>query len=86
MLQLLNSLVFFSGNSILKENALYLIYIAVFESAWICTKVTKTQIPNVKQANIILPDFAQDAIIQLIPYTLQAIRMPMRDDLLLTDE
>ena len=86
LLQLLNALVFFSGNQMLRENSLSMIYISVFESAWICTKVSKTPIPNMRQATIVLPDFAQDAIIQLIPYTLQAIRMPMRDDLLLTDE
>lgn len=35
---------------------------------------------------MLIPDFCQESIHQLIPYTVQAIRMPGRDDLLLTDE
>lgn len=84
---MLNALVFFTGSQLMRENSILLLYVHVYQPLWICTKVSKSQlVPNSKNVTILIPDFCQDAIIQLIPYTVQAIRMPMREDLLLTDE
>lgn len=35
---------------------------------------------------MLIPDFCQESLFQLIPYTIQAIRMPARDELILSDE
>ena len=36
--------------------------------------------------SILIPDFCQDSIYQLVPFTVQAIRMPMKDELILSEE
>jgi hypothetical protein len=35
---------------------------------------------------VLIPDFCQESLYQLIPYTIQAIRMPAKDALILSDE
>lgn len=87
--QLLNALVFFAGSPMLRENSLLLLYVAAYQQLWICTKIQKQQLPSgqiVKSLSILIPDFCQDSLFQLIPYTVRAIRMPARDDLILSDE
>ena len=49
----------------------------------------KAQAPSgqvLRNVSILIPDFCQESLFQLIPYTIQVIRMPARDDLMLTDE
>lgn len=77
------------GSARLRENSILLLYIAVHQQLWICTKVQKVQVPNgqlIRNLTVLIPDFCQDAIYQLIPYSVQAIRMPARDDLMLSEE
>ena len=40
----------------------------------------------VRNLTVLIPDFCQDSIFQLIPYSIQAIRMPARDNLILSEE
>jgi hypothetical protein len=87
--QLLTALVYFMGSQTLRENCMLLLYIAVYQQLWICTKAQKAQAPNgqvMRNVTILIPDFCQESLFQLIPYTIQVIRMPARDDLMLTDE
>jgi len=87
--QLLTALVYFMGSQMLRENCMLLLYIAVYQQLWICTKVQKSQAPNgqlMRNVTVLIPDFCQESLFQLIPYTIQAIRMPAREDLMLTDE
>jgi hypothetical protein len=48
-LEMLTALICFSGSQVLRENALLLLYVHVYQPLWITTKVTKSQmIPNSK--------------------------------------
>ena len=70
---LLNALVYFLGSAIMRENCMLLLYIQVYQQLWICTKVQKLQAPNgqmVRNLTVLIPDFCQNSIFQLIPYSI----------------
>jgi hypothetical protein len=85
-LSMLNALVYFCGCPLVRESSLLLLYVMTYEPLWICTKVSKSSVPNQKEVTLLIPDFCQEAIVPLVPYTIQAIRMPLREDLLLSQE
>ena len=63
--QLLNSLVFFLGYPILRENSILLLYICVYQQLWICTKTQKIQAPSgqlLRSLTILIPDFCQESL------------------------
>jgi hypothetical protein len=87
--QLLNALVYFMGSAMLRENCILLLYVQVYQQLWITTKIQKIQAPSgqlLRSLTILIPDFCQESLFQLIPYTIQAIRMPAKDSLILSDE
>lgn len=84
----LNALVFMCGLTQTRKAALRLIYLIVFVPFWLKVKVTKTGTDRgaKRQITFIVPDFSQDSFVQLFPTTLQIVRMPVRDDLILSQE
>lgn len=87
--ELLNALVYFMGCALLRENCLLLLYVQAYQQLWITTKIQKMQAPSgqlLRSLTVLIPDFCQESLYQLIPYTIQAIRMPAKDALILSDE
>ena len=44
--QLLNALVFFMGSPTLRENAILMLFVCVYQQLWIQTKVQKNKLPS----------------------------------------
>lgn len=86
---ILNALIFFSGCKTLRKHAMRLLYLVVFNPFWLRVKVSKLQAHawrTKRQVTFLIPDFAQETFVLLVPTQLQVVKMPMRDDLMLSDE
>ena len=73
----------------LRKHALRLLYALVFHPIWLKVKVTKQQAHAWRTKRLVtflVPDFCQDAFLMLVPYQQQVVKMPLRDDLVLSQE
>lgn len=86
---LLNALIFFCGSPVLRKNALRMAYLLVFHPLWLKFKTTKqqaTQWRTKRVISVLVPDFCQDTFVMMIPYQQQVVKMPLRTDLMLSEE
>ena len=66
-----------------------LLYALVFHPLWLRVKVTKQQAHawrTKKTVTFLVPDFCQDTFVMLVPYQQQVVKMPLREDLVLSQE
>lgn len=69
--QFLTASVFFSGSTVMKNNALKAIFITVFHPVILNTKISKQQLPNVsfkKNLQVMIGEFCCNAFIIIVPY------------------
>jgi hypothetical protein len=82
---LINACVFFAGSNLTRKPAVRLLFFIVFNPTLLRTKISKLP-KGTKQLQILVPDFCEATFLMMAPFSVQAVRQPLRDDLLLTDE
>jgi len=80
---MLQATVFFSGSHVKKYSS-KLLFIMIFNPVLLKTKITKHG--SHKLVQILIPDFFVQTFMMLIPFQVQVVRQPLRDDLLLSKE
>ena len=82
-------MVFFCGSTVLRKNAIRLLYLMVFHPLWLKVKINKQQATAWRTKRVIsmlVPDFCTETFVMLIPYQQQLVKMALRQDLVLSDE
>lgn len=67
----------------MRKQALRLIFTIVFSPVLLKTKISKDKRSTV---TLLVPDFFVPTYHMLVPTTIQIVRQPMRDDLILSEE
>ena len=68
---LLNALVFFCGSTVLRKNAIRMVYLMVFHPLWLKVKTSKQQATawrTKRVVSVLVPDFCTETFAMLIPH------------------
>lgn len=86
---LLSAMIFYCGAQSLRKNAMRILYLMVFHPLWLKFKTAKQQATawrTKRLVSVLVPDFCNDTFVMLIPYQQQVVKMPLRNDLQLSEE